>query len=62
MTEWSVGDRVTPTVNTDHPEDPVGEVVMVTANGGVLVKFPGAGAEVYRPDELTAAPGDPLDE
>jgi hypothetical protein len=45
-------------VPTDHPEDPVGEVVMITANGGVMVKFPLAGAEVYSPDELTRAPSE----
>ncbi|MDI3406275.1 hypothetical protein [Streptomyces cavernicola] len=46
---------VTPLVPTDHPEDVVGEVVMITANGGVMVKFPLAGAEVYSPEELTRA-------
>lgn len=58
MTQWAEGDRVTPVVPTDHPEDPVGEVVMITANGGVMVKFPLAGAEVYSPDELTRAPSE----
>lgn len=58
MTRWTEGDLVAPVVPTDHPEDPVGEVVMITANGGVLVTFPLAGAEVYSPDELTRAPSE----
>jgi hypothetical protein len=56
--QWAEGDKVTPAVPTDHPEDPVGEVVMITANGGVMVKFPLAGAEVYSPEELTRAPSE----
>jgi hypothetical protein len=53
---WIEGDRVTPVVPTDHPEDAVGEVVMTTANGGAMVRFPVAGVEVYPPDELAPAP------
>lgn len=52
---WSAGDRVVPVVETDHPEDPAGEVAMITASGGVLVRFPQAGAEIYAPEELRAA-------
>ncbi|MFK0174205.1 hypothetical protein ACIQU5_36140 [Streptomyces sp. NPDC090306] len=58
MAQWAEGDKVTPVVPTDHPEDLVGEVVMITANGGVMVKFPLAGAEVYPSDELTRAPSE----
>ncbi|MEU6657848.1 hypothetical protein [Streptomyces sp. NPDC046821] len=58
MTQWVEGDKVIPVVPTDHPEDPVGEVVMITANGGVMVNFPLAGAEVYSPDELARAPSE----
>lgn len=31
---------------------------MITANGGVMVDFPLAGAEVYSRDELTRAPSE----
>jgi hypothetical protein len=54
--KWVEGDKVTPVVPTDHPEDVVGEVVMITANGSVMVQFPLAGAEMYPPDELAPAP------
>ncbi|MEV5982816.1 hypothetical protein [Streptomyces sp. NPDC052114] len=54
--DWVVGDRVAAAVETDHPEDPIGEVVMITADGGIVVNFPQAGAEIYGPDELVAAP------
>lgn len=56
MNDWSTGDRVTVTVETDHPEDLVGEVVMTTADGGVVVNFPHTGAEVHRPEDLAPAP------
>ena len=60
MQHWSVGDRVTVTVPTDHPEDPVGEVVMLTTFGEVVVKFPKAGTEIHPPNHLTRAPRAPL--
>jgi hypothetical protein len=47
-----VGDRVGVVGETDHPEDPVGEVADFLADGGVLVVFPLAGAEVHAPDGL----------
>lgn len=56
MNDWSIGDRVTVTIDTDHPEDPLGEVVMKTADGAVVVNFPHAGAEVHRPQDLAPAP------
>ncbi|MYQ48769.1 hypothetical protein GTW40_27685 [Streptomyces sp. SID4985] len=56
MSQWSVGDRVTPVGDSDHPEDPIGKVVMITAYGEVIVNFPQAGPEVYAPDELVPAP------
>ncbi|WP_190094568.1 hypothetical protein [Streptomyces melanogenes] len=43
---------------TDHPEDPIGEVISTTPLGEVLVVFPLAGAEIHDPDELVAAPRD----
>ncbi|EKX67562.1 hypothetical protein Sipo8835_00300 [Streptomyces ipomoeae] len=55
MTRWHEGDVVTPKVPTDHPEDPVGEVVMAASDGGVLVVFPLAGHEIYHPDDLAPA-------
>ncbi|UUU25127.1 hypothetical protein [Streptomyces sp. DSM 40750] len=55
MARWHEGDIVTPNVPTDHPEDPVGEVVMANPDGGVLVVFPLAGHEIYHPDELAPA-------
>ncbi|MFD8914752.1 hypothetical protein [Streptomyces sp. NPDC059575] len=56
MSRWFVGDRVTPVGDSDHPEDPIGKVVMITAYGEVIVHFPQAGSEVYAPDELVPAP------
>jgi hypothetical protein len=47
-----VGDRVSAVGDTDHPEDPVGEVAEFLADGGVLVVFPLAGAEVHAPSGL----------
>ncbi|MCY0927914.1 hypothetical protein OTB20_17180 [Streptomyces sp. H27-H1] len=60
MNDWSIGDRVTLTTATDHPEDPVGEVVMKTADGGIVALFPQAGAEVHRPEDLAPAPEPPV--
>lgn len=33
MTRWTEGDMVIPVASTGHPEDPAGEVIMITANG-----------------------------
>ena len=55
MKHWKEGDFVTPTVETDHPEDPVGQVLGVSPMSGVLVRFPLAGDGFFHPDDLTSA-------
>jgi hypothetical protein len=52
---FEVGDRVCVIGETDHPEDPVGTVVMFLAHGGIVVLFPLAGAEIYTAAELRRA-------
>ncbi|GAA1913387.1 hypothetical protein GCM10009837_42630 [Streptomyces durmitorensis] len=44
VVERTEGDKGTPIVPTGYPEDPIGTVVMITANCGVMVKFPMAAA------------------
>ncbi|WP_206506695.1 hypothetical protein [Streptomyces chrestomyceticus] len=56
MKQWHKGDRVMAAGETDHPEDPIGEVVSTTVLGEVIVVFPLAGAEMHDPDELVPAP------
>lgn len=48
---FAVGDRVRATGEHDHPEDPVGTVASFL-DGGILLVFPLAGAEIWAPDEL----------
>ncbi|MEU8473404.1 hypothetical protein AB0F30_37040 [Streptomyces sp. NPDC029006] len=55
MGRWREGDIVTPLDDPEQTDDPVGIVVMVTADGEVLVNFPLGGGSSYRPQELTAA-------
>ncbi|MBT2487184.1 hypothetical protein J7E96_01235 [Streptomyces sp. ISL-96] len=62
MAHWSVGDRVMPVDEPDHPEGPVGEVVMPTALGEVIVSFPLMGSKVYAPHKLMAAPSEDISE
>lgn len=49
---FEVGDRVRIAGETDHPEEPVGTVEYFLADGGIVVVFPLAGAEVWPPSEL----------
>jgi hypothetical protein len=56
-----IGAKVRVAVPTDHPEDPIGAVVMFlndnpSGAGGVLVQFPRAGAEVHRAEDLEVVP------
>lgn len=58
-----IGSRVRVKGSTEHPEDPVGIVVMFLNDSphnptqdGVVVRFPNTGAEIYSPDELEEVP------
>jgi hypothetical protein len=58
-----IGSQVRVKVPTDHPEDPVGTVVMILNDnprpgdrGGVLVQFASAGAEVHSEADLEVVP------
>ncbi len=58
-----IGTRVRVKGPTDHPEDPVGTVVMLLndsphnqTQGGVVVRFPTAGTEVHARSELEEMP------
>ncbi|MEU6366426.1 hypothetical protein ABZ876_11880 [Streptomyces sp. NPDC046931] len=55
MSRWREGDIVTPLDDPEQEDDPVGVVVMVTADGDVLVDFPLGGGGSYRSEELRAA-------
>ncbi|GGV53554.1 hypothetical protein GCM10010245_84610 [Streptomyces spectabilis] len=58
---FTPGDQVRPREATDHPEDPIGTVMVRMATDELLVHFPAAGGEVYLDDELDlieAAPPD----
>lgn len=46
------GDQVRPREETDHPEDPVGTVLVRISTGELSVRFPLAGVEMYLDQEL----------
>ncbi|MGH4035194.1 hypothetical protein ACQB60_40470 [Actinomycetota bacterium Odt1-20B] len=46
------GDRVTPREEHDHPEDPIGTVMVRLATDELLVDFPDAGGEIYLDEHL----------
>ncbi|MFE6887320.1 hypothetical protein [Streptomyces sp. NPDC057694] len=49
---YKPGDRVRPKEETDHPEDPVGTVLVRISTGELSVRFPLAGVEMYLDHEL----------
>ncbi|MCX3063770.1 hypothetical protein [Streptomyces beihaiensis] len=53
------GDRVRPKEATDHPEDPVGTVMVRISTGELLVDFPLAGGEMYLDEELDLVEPEP---
>lgn len=48
---YKPGDRVRPR-DTDHPEDPVGTVLVRISTGELSVQFPLSGVEMYLDQEL----------
>ncbi|MEU7260589.1 hypothetical protein AB0B21_32975 [Streptomyces rimosus] len=56
MKQGHKGDRVMVAGETDHPEDPIGEVASTTVLGEVIVVSPLAGAEMHDPDQIVPAP------
>ncbi|MGH4035278.1 hypothetical protein ACQB60_40930 [Actinomycetota bacterium Odt1-20B] len=46
------GDRVRPREDTDHPEDPIGTVMVRLDTHELLVDFPRAGGEIYLDEHL----------